>query len=155
MTEWRLLDLDAIPAARASLPPKVLAPADEDFEDEPITRERVASWSNRFIAENPGTEQAAALQPLVDKEPLWVRLVPALDVEDWEVGMPLLEEILTLDPTDAAALFNHSSGLRAGGQVEEALAELEQHYTDNDSHYAEDTHSGKFLPEEQNAGDGD
>ncbi len=125
MTEWRLLDLDAVPAARASLPPRVLAPADEDFESEPITRDRVAAWSNRFIAENPGSEQAAELQPLVDKEPLWVRLIPFLDGEDWAAAMPLLEEILTIDPTDAAAVFNHSSGLRAGGLREEALQELE------------------------------
>jgi tetratricopeptide (TPR) repeat protein len=125
VTEWRLLELDAIPAARASLPQRVLAPADEDVENEPITRERVAAWSNRFIAENPATEQAAELQPLVDKEPLWVRLVPALETEDWAVAMPLLEEILTVDPTDAAAVFNHSSGLRAAGLREEALRELE------------------------------
>jgi tetratricopeptide (TPR) repeat protein len=67
----------------------------------------------------------AELDPLVRKDPLWLEAADPLQAEDWERALPLLDEILRIDPADAAARFNRASAWRNTGRPDAALAEFE------------------------------
>jgi tetratricopeptide (TPR) repeat protein len=126
MTEWDALDLDALAAARASLPVTIMAPRGVP-EREPgaqFTRATAAAWARDFVEEHPDDPRGAPLRPLIEKEPLWAELEPLLADEEWVPARALLERVLELDPGDASARFNRASALRNLGEPEAALEEF-------------------------------
>jgi tetratricopeptide (TPR) repeat protein len=122
MTDWRMEELDPRIAAKASLPARVPVPEDVAASAEyAITRAAAAGWAEDYLAEHPGDP---ALERLVAKEPYWRAAEAPLMAEDWESALPVIEQILDIDPDDAAARFNLASAQRGTGHPEVALETL-------------------------------
>jgi len=126
MTDWRLVELEPLKAACGSLPHRILVPQGADeLEQGTLNRAVAARWARVFAEEHPDDPMAVELRPLMAKDPIWERAAAPLQAEDWATALPLLEEILRLDPGDAAARFNRASAWRNTGRTEQALAEFE------------------------------
>jgi tetratricopeptide (TPR) repeat protein len=119
---FRMEELDPRLASKASLPPRVPVPEDVVATGEfTITRPIAVEWATAYLAEH-GPD--ADLERLVAKEEYWEALAEPLLAEDWEAAIPVLEQILAIDPADAQARFNLASALRGTGRPQEALETL-------------------------------
>ena len=126
MTEWRLVELEPLKAACGSLPPRIIVPQGaSELEDGTLNRAVAARWARTFSAAHPGDPMALELAPLMRKDPLWEQVADPLGAERWEEALPLLEQILEIDPADAAARFNRASAWRNLDRPDQAYAEFE------------------------------
>jgi len=108
---WGLCRVDAAAYRRGSLPERVPLPRREargmtrrtGSDRLPIAR--LAEYAREFLAEHPRHPDAAALQRLVAKGPLAERIETALRDRRWSEAIPVLGELLEIDPGDARARF--------------------------------------------------
>jgi tetratricopeptide (TPR) repeat protein len=120
---FRIEELEPRLAAKASLPQRVPVPEEVAAAGEfTITRQAAAAWAAEYLREHPGDPE---LERLIAKEEHWKALETPLLSEDWAGAIPILEQILEIDPADAQARFNLASALRGTGRPEEALTLLD------------------------------
>ena len=125
MTDWQVVELDPLQASTGSLPARIVVPQGaRELEEGALTRTQAATWAEQFSGEHPDAPLTAELQPLVRKEPLWQQASGPLEQEDFATALPLLEQIVAIDPSDAAARFNRASAYRNLGRPEQALDEF-------------------------------
>jgi tetratricopeptide (TPR) repeat protein len=125
MTDWEIVELDRRGAPKGSLPLEIVVPAGgEALAEGGLTRAQAARWAAAFLADNPEAPIAPGLRQLVAKDRVWLEAEPFLLAEDWEAALPLLEQIIEIDPSDLAAYFNLASSHRGLGEAEKALAVL-------------------------------
>lgn len=126
MTEWRLVELEPLKASCGSLPSRIIVPEGAtELEEGTLNRAVAAGWARSFSTAHPDDPMALELEPLMRKDPVWERVADPLADERWDEALPLLEEILRIDPADAAARFNRASAWRNLGRPGEAYAEFE------------------------------
>ncbi len=122
--EWLQIGLDAGEARRLGMPGSLPVPkaAFAEFDEHPPTFEEFVTWTRAFLAEMPEHELAQTLAVFARKGPLWIAARAHLLEGDWEDALPLLQQILALDPDDAAAHFNLGAVYRNLGDPARSLA---------------------------------
>ncbi|HOF89708.1 MAG TPA: tetratricopeptide repeat protein, partial [Armatimonadota bacterium] len=127
MTErtWIQIGLDDGEARRLGMPSSLPVPGDayDGFAETPPTFEEFVAWTLEFIAAMPEHALAQALAVFARKGPLWIAARAHLVDGAWAAALPLLEQILTLDPEDAAAQFNLGAVYRNLGDPGRSLAQ--------------------------------
>ena len=123
MTDWLIVDLDSLVAARAGLPPRVVVPAGVD--PNAATPADLAQHATAFTIELPDHELAPELGRLVAKQRSVFALQQALATGAWEDAMRACDEVLAIDPADAPARLNRAVARREAGDIRGALADLD------------------------------
>jgi tetratricopeptide (TPR) repeat protein len=120
---WFAVRFDPRHAAKSGMPGVVPVPADriEEVKRAGIAREQAIDWIETFLQENPEHDLGEDLRRFVDKARMWDRAVEELQKSDWERAAEILEDILAIDPADAAAHFNLGAAFRNLRRYEEAL----------------------------------
>jgi tetratricopeptide (TPR) repeat protein len=123
---WTIVELEPALAARSGLPERLAVPVEVVAAQEPLDRERAATWSARFAQEHPEHPLHGPLAALAEAEPfrrLGERLLTAGRTEEAIVA---LARAIDLAPFDAASRFNRALALRREGRLEEALVGLDE-----------------------------
>lgn len=125
--KWFAVRFDPRHAAKSGMPGVVPVPADriEEVRKSGVAREQAIDWMEVFIRENPEHELVDECRRFVEKAQLWDRAVEELQKGGWQEARERLEEILAVDPEDAAAQFNLGAAYRNLRRYDEALKAYE------------------------------
>lgn len=122
-SRWFAVRFDPKHAAKTGMPGLVPVPAEriEEVKRTGIAREQAIDWIESFLQENPDHELGEDLRRFIDKARLWDRAVQELQKSHWESAADILEDILAVDPSDAAAHFNLGAACRNLRRYDDAL----------------------------------
>ncbi len=123
MTEWLIIDLAPLAAARAGLPLQVAVPSDTDPAT--VTPADLALYGVDYLAAEPDSGIAADLRRLAAKQRPVLAVQQALAEQRWADALRAVDEVLAIDPHDAPARLNRAAALRESGDAQGALVELE------------------------------
>ncbi len=123
MSEWIIVDLDPLAAARAGLPAQVAIPTDVDAAA--VMPSDLVAFAARFAEEEPEHQLAPELRRVGAKQRHRVRVEAALAERRWTDAIAAVDQVLVIDPDDAPVRLNRAAALREAGDARAALADLD------------------------------
>lgn len=156
--EWIQIGLDPAEARRLGMPASLPVPKDayDEFADTPPTFEEFVAWTREFLVEMPDHPLAAGVRVFAEKGPLWIAARAHLLEGEWEDALELLQQVLALDPDDAAAHFNLGAVYRNLGDPGRSLAEYarcEEFFADSGLFYTNRARTHEALQQLEAATD--
>ncbi len=123
MSDWIIVDLEPLAAARAGLPSQVAVPRDVDAAA--VTPNDLAAFAARFAEEESEHQLAPELRRVAAKQHHRLRVEAALAEHRWDDAIRAVGQVLAIDPDDAPVRLNRAAALREAGDAQAALADLD------------------------------